>query len=136
MLHVNRATLLGHAGRDPEVRTLPGGGRTAWFSLATTERWKRTDGEPGEATEWHRVVVYGGTVKAVEARVRKGALVMVEGRIAGREFTDGAGVDRRVTEIVVGRPQDTVNVLTAKPNATAAAGASGAGADADDAEAG
>ena len=69
MLHVNRATLLGHAGRDPEVRTLPGGGRTAWFSLATTERWTRTDGEPGEATEWHRVVVYGGAVKAVEVRV-------------------------------------------------------------------
>ena len=135
MLHVNRATLLGHAGRDPEIRTLPGGGRTAWFSLATTERWRRTDGEPAEAIEWHRVVVYGGAVKAVEARVRKGALVMVEGRIAGREFTDGAGVDRRITEIVVGRPQDTVNVLTAKPNETAAAGASGAGADADDAEA-
>lgn len=135
MLHVNRATLLGHAGRDPEIRTLPGGGRTAWFSLATTERWTRKDGEPGEATEWHRVVVYGGAVKAVEARVRKGALVMVEGRIAGREFTDGAGVDRRITEIVVGRPQDTVNVLTAKPNETTAAGVSGAGADADDAEA-
>ena len=60
---------------------------------------------------------------------------MVEGRIAGREFTDGAGVDRRITEIVVGRPQDTVNVLSAKPNETAAAGASGTGADADDAEA-
>ena len=136
MLHVNRATLLGHAGRDPEVRTLPGGGRTAWFSLATTERWRRTDGEPGEATEWHRVVVYGGAVKAVEARVRTGALVMVEGRIAGREFTDGAGVDRRITEIVVGRAQDTVNVLTPKPNETAAAGASGAGAEADAAGAG
>ena len=131
MLHVNRATLLGHAGRDPEVRTLPGGGRTAWFSLATTERWTRKNGEPGEATEWHRVVVYGGAVKAVEARVRKGALVMVEGRISGREFTDGAGVDRRITEIVVGRPQDTVNVLTPKPNETGAAAASGAGADAD-----
>ena len=135
MLHVNRATLLGHAGRDPEVRTLPGGGRTAWFSLATTERWRRTDGEPGEATEWHRVVVYGGAVKAVEARVRTGALVMVEGRIAGREFTDGAGVDRRITEIVVGRPQDMVNVLTPKPNETGSvpAGASVAGAGAGDA---
>ena len=136
MLHVNRATLLGHAGRDPEVHTLPGGGRTAWFSLATTSKWTRKDGEPAEATEWHRVVVYGGAVKAVEARVRKGALVMVEGRIGGRTFNDRAGVDRRITEIVVGRPQDTVNVLTPKPNETGAAveGASGAGADADAAE--
>ena len=121
MLHVNRATLLGHAGRDPKIRTLPAGGRTASFSLATTERWKRQDGQPAEATEWHRVVVYGGTVKAVEALVRKGAVVMVEGRVAGREFTDREGVDRRITEIVVSEPQGMVNVLSPKPDEDAGA---------------
>ena len=79
-------------------------------------------------------MVYGGQVKAVEERVRKGAAVMVEGRVAGREYRDGKGIDRRITEVVVGRPQDMVNVLPRKPAGDAGAGdapAEGAGADAD-----
>ena len=58
MLHINRVTLLGHAGRDPDIRTLPDGGRAATFSLATTERWKRDD---GEAAEPHRVATTWGS---------------------------------------------------------------------------
>ena len=65
MLNMNRATLLGHAGRDPEIRDLKKGGKAAVFTLATTEKWKDGDGNPAEATEWHRVVVYGPAVKAV-----------------------------------------------------------------------
>ena len=134
MLHINRATLLGHAGRDPEIRTLRSGDRTASFSLATTERWKRQDGEPAEATEWHQVVVYGATVKAVEAMVRKGAAVLVEGRVTERAFTDREGKERRVTEIVVAGPQGMVNVLSPKPAAGEPAHATDADAgEADDA---
>ena len=116
MLHINRATLLGHAGRDSEIRTLRGGAKTAAFSLATTERWKRQDGQVAESTEWHRIVVYGGQVKPVEALVKKGAVVMVEGRIAAREYQDGKGVDRRITEVIVSGPQGMVNVLSRKPD--------------------
>ena len=58
MLNMNRVTLLGHAGRDPDIRTLKGGGKAASFSLATTEKWKDRDGEAAENTEWHRIVVY------------------------------------------------------------------------------
>ena len=54
MLNMNRATLVGHAGRDPEIRDLKGGGKAATFTLATTEKWKDGDGRPAEATEWHR----------------------------------------------------------------------------------
>jgi len=111
MLNMNRATLLGHAGRDPEIRDLKGGRKAAVFTLATTEKWKDGDGNPAEATEWHRVVVYGPAVKAVEAMLKKGDRVMVEGRIATRGFTDREGQDRAVTEIVVSRRQDTVNIL-------------------------
>ena len=114
MLNMNRATLLGHAGRDPELRDLDNGGRAAVFTLATTEKWTDREGNPAEATEWHRVVVYGPTVKAVEAMLRKGDRVMVEGRIATRGFTDKEGNDRAVTEIVVSRRQDTVNILSAR----------------------
>ena len=114
MLNMNRATLLGHAGRDPEIRELRNGGRAAVFTLATTEKWTDGDGNPAEATEWHRVVVYGPAVKAVERMLGKGDRVMVEGRIATRSFRDREDNDRTVTEIVVSRRQDTVNILSAR----------------------
>ena len=114
MLNMNRATLLGHAGRDPELRDLGNGGRAAVFTLATTEKWTDREGKPAEATEWHRIVVYGPAVKAVETMLRKGDRVMVEGRIASRAFRDKEGNDRAVTEIVVSRRQDTVNILSAR----------------------
>ena len=112
MLNMNRVTLLGHAGRDPEIRTIKSGDKTATFSFATTERWRRKDGGTGEATEWHRIVVFGAAVEAVEKLVRKGAALLIEGRITTREYQDKKGDNRRVTEIVVGGPQGRVNVLS------------------------
>ena len=116
MLNMNRVTLLGHAGRDPEIRTIKSGDKTATFSLATTDKWRRKDGGTGEATEWHRIVVFGAAVEAVEKLVRKGAALLIEGRITTREYQDKKGESRRVTEIVVGfllpGPQGRVNVLS------------------------
>jgi len=114
MLHVNRATLLGRAGRDPDVRTLKGGGKAAAFSLATTEKWTDREGRPAEATEWHRVVVYGPAAAAVETMLRKGDPVLVEGRIATRGFRDKEGTDRTITEVVVAGPQGTVSILSGR----------------------
>lgn len=136
MLHINRVTLLGHAGRDPDLRTLPDGGRTASFSVATTRRWKDRDGNPAEATDWHRIAVYGGAVEAVERMVRKGAAVLVEGRLAHREFRDRKGWDREVAEIVVAGPHGTVNVLSPPPAEAAGDPASAEPADGVHAEAG
>ena len=112
MLNMNRVTLLGHAGRDPEIRTMKSGEKTATFSLATTDKWRRKDGGTGEATEWHRIVVFGAAVEAVEKLVRKGAALLVEGRITSHEYQDKKGESRRVTEIVVAGPQGLVNVLS------------------------
>ena len=114
MLNLNRVTLLGHAGRDPEVRTLSSGGKAASFSLATTEKWRDRDGEAAERTEWHRIVVYGPTVDVVETMVTKGGAVLVEGRLATRGYRDREGKERSVTEIVVAGPQGLVNVLGAR----------------------
>ena len=127
MLNMNRATLVGHAGRDPEIRDLKNGGKAAVFTLATTEKWTDGDGRPAEATEWHRVVVYGATVAAVEKMLKKGDRVMVEGRIATRGFTDREGNDRTVTEIVVSGWQGMVNMLGGRraPEATPDAGDGG-----------
>ena len=121
MLHMNRVTLLGHAGRDPEGRDLQRGERTASFTLATTRRWKGQGGAAVEKTDWHRVVVYGGAVKPAEEFVRKGSLVLVEGRLATREFDDSKGIRRQVTEVVVAGPQGVVNVLTPKAKERAGA---------------
>ena len=114
MLNMNRVTLLGHIGRDPDIRTLKGGGKAASFSLATTEKWTDRDGQAAENTEWHRIVVYGPTVDAVEAMVAKGGAVLVEGRLATRDYRDREGNERSVTEIVVAGPQGLVNVLGAR----------------------
>ena len=115
MLDINRVTLLGRAGRDPEIRELRSGERAASFTLATTQKWTGKDGQPAEATEWHRIAVFGGAVKAVETMVAKGAAVLVEGRIARREYQDREGKAQKVTEIVVAGPQGMVNVLSPRP---------------------
>ncbi len=124
MLTVNRATLLGHAGRDPEIRELRNGGRAATFPLATAEKWTDREGKPAEATDWHRVVVYGAAVGIVGTMLRKGDPVMVEGRIATRQYRDRDDNERTVTEIVVAGPQGMVNILSERraPEETPGAG--------------
>ena len=137
MLNVNRVTLLGHVGRDPEIHTSAAGDQAARFSLATTERWKDRAGEPQERTEWHRIIVFGGQVGVVERLVRKGAAVLVEGRLTVREYTDKQDQPRQATEIIVSGPQGMVNVLAprtgSEPEAPAVESAlavtAGAGAD-------
>ena len=112
MLTMNRATLVGHAGRNPEMRTLPSGGEVALFSLATNERFKRRDGTEGETTEWHAIVAFGGAAQTVRKLVHRGAAVLVEGRIATRTWRDRSGTEHRTSEILVAGPQARVNVLT------------------------
>ena len=114
MLNMNRVTLLGHAGRDPEIRDLRNGEKAASFTLATTEKWKDREGNPAEATEWHRITVYGPTVEAVGKMLKKGDAVLVEGRVATREYRDKEDVSRTVTEIVVAGRQGVVNVLSGR----------------------
>ena len=117
MLNMNRVTLLGHAGRDPEIRDLRNGEKAASFSLATTEKWKDREGKPAEATEWHRIVVYGPTVEAVGKMLKKGDAVLVEGRLATREYRDKQDMARTITEIVVAGRQGIVNVLSGRREA-------------------
>ena len=112
MLTMNRATLVGHAGRNPEMRTLPSGSEVALFSLATNERFKRRDGTEGESTEWHAIVAFGSAAQTVRKLVHRGAAVLVEGRIATRTWTDKSGTEHRTSEILIAGPQARVNVLT------------------------
>ena len=136
MLTMNRATVLGHAGRDPEFRTLPSGDEVASFSLATNERYRRRDGTAEETTEWHAIVAFGSAARTVRRLVHRGAAVLVEGRMATRAWTDRTGTEHRTSEIVVAGPQARVNVLTKRPEPGDGEGPGGGAAPAAAAKAG
>ena len=100
MSSVNKIILVGHLGADPEMRNLPEGGAVCNLRLATTDKWKdKNTGEPREATEWHRVVMYRKLAETADHYLKKGACIYVEGRLHYREWKDRDGRDRLSTEI-------------------------------------
>lgn len=112
MASVNKAIIVGHLGKDPEVRYLPSGEAVANFSVATSSKYKNKSGEVVEETEWHRCSVFGKLAEICEQYLLKGSLVYIEGRLKTRKWTDTANVERYSTEINVremtmlgGRPQ-------------------------------
>jgi single-strand DNA-binding protein len=102
---LNKVTLIGNLGNDPEVRSTTGGNRVATFSLATSRTWNDAAGAKQEKTEWHRCVVWNtkGSQLAdiVEKYVKKGDKLYVEGRIEYRQWQDKDGQTRYSTEINV-----------------------------------
>lgn len=97
---INKATLVGNVGNEPEVRNLENDVKVATFSLATSERYIDKNGQRQERTEWHRIAVWRSLANVVEQYVHKGSQVYVEGRITYRQFKDKDGNDRYSTEIV------------------------------------
>jgi single-strand DNA-binding protein len=100
---VNKAIIVGNVGKDPEVRTMQSGDKIVNLSVATSESWKdKASGERKERTEWHRVVIFNqGIAGIAEKYVRKGSKVYIEGQIETRKWTDGNGVEKYSTEIVL-----------------------------------
>ena len=102
---LNKVTLIGNLGADPEVRSTSGGNRVATFSLATSRSWTGTSGEKQEKTEWHRCVVWNSKssqlADIVERYLKKGDKVYVEGRIEYRQWQDKENQTRYSTEINV-----------------------------------
>ena len=100
MSSFNQASIIGHLGKDPEVRYLPSGEAVANFSVATSERWKdKSTGEVQESVEWHRISTFGRLAEIVGEYLKKGSLVFVQGKLKTRKYTDGQGVERYSTEI-------------------------------------
>jgi single-strand DNA-binding protein len=98
---LNKVTLIGRLGADPEVRYMPSGGAVANISLATNFRWKdKQTGEKKESTEWHRVVFFNRLAEIVGEYLKKGGQVYIEGRLKTRKWQDQNGHDRYTTEIV------------------------------------
>ena len=102
---LNKVTLIGNLGNDPEVRSTTGGNRVATFSLATSRSWNDAAGSKQEKTEWHRCVVWNTKssqlADIVERYVHKGDKLYVEGRIEYRQWQDKDGQTRYSTEINV-----------------------------------
>ena len=102
---LNKVTLIGNLGSDPEVRSTTGGNRVATFSLATSRSWNDQSGSKQEKTEWHRCVVWNTKssqlADIVERYVKKGDKLYVEGRIEYRQWQDKEGQTKYSTEINV-----------------------------------
>jgi single-strand DNA-binding protein len=145
---LNKVTLIGNVGADPEVRSTNGGNRVATFSLATSRAWNDASGAKQEKTEWHRCVVWNSKVSTladiVERYVKKGDKLYVEGRIEYRQWQDKDGQTKYSTEINVrelimlgsgrGASADAEGGARRAPVAAKAKAGAGAGAAGDDFE--
>ena len=106
MASVNKVTLIGNLGRDPEVRYTPNGAAVCNVSIATTRNWKdKNSGDKVEETEWHRVVFYDRLAEIAGEYLKKGRSVYVEGRLKTRKWQDKDGKDNYTTEIVAEQMQ-------------------------------
>lgn len=108
MAGVNKVILVGHLGKDPEVRHLENGTSVANFTLATSESYKDKAGNRIDQTEWHNIVVWRGLADVAEKFLKKGSQIYLEGKIRTRSWEDQTGNKKYTTEIVA----DTFNMLS------------------------
>lgn len=111
---INKVTLIGRMGKDPDVRYTPDGAMVTNFSIATDEHWKDKNGEQVQKTEWHKIVTFGKLAEICGNYLKKGSLVFVEGKIQTRSWEDKEGVKKYTTEIVA----NEMKMLDSKPKET------------------
>jgi single-strand DNA-binding protein len=99
---VNKVILLGNVGKDPEIRSTPGGTMVATFGLATTDRQKDAQGNWQDRTEWHNLVAFGRTAEIIRDYVKKGHKLFIEGSLRTSSWDDKqSGQKRYKTEVIV-----------------------------------
>ena len=111
---VNKVTLVGNLGRDPEVRAMQNGDKIVQLSIATSDKWKdKSSGEQRERTEWHRVVIFNDALgKIAEQYLKKGSSVYLEGQLQTRKWTDQqSGQEKYTTEVVLQRYRGELTLL-------------------------
>ena len=97
----NKVQLIGHLGAAPEVKTFENGNTLAKMNIATNETYKNAKGEEVSDTQWHRVTAWGKTAEIAGKYLTKGSQVLIDGRLAYREYTDKEGQRRFMTDVVV-----------------------------------
>jgi len=104
-MNLNKVFLLGRLTADPQLRMTAAGKPVATFSLATNRLWLNQQGQRQEETQYHNIVVWGRQAEVTNQFLRKGGLVLVEGRLQTRTWKDQQGQNRKTTEIVADRLQ-------------------------------
>ncbi len=128
---LNKVILIGNLGKDPEVSYLASGVPVAKFSMATSERWKDTDGNFQEKTEWHNIVAWRKLAEICGQYLKKGGKIYLEGKLQTRSWDDkNTGVKKYMTEIVAddlimldSKGQGTDNAHDSSPAVPEAGGA-------------
>ena len=116
---VNKVTLVGNLGRDPEVRAMQNGDKIVQLSIATSDRWKdKNTGEQRERAEWHRVVIFNDALgRIAEQYLKKGSTVYLEGQLQTRKWTDQqSGQEKYTTEVVLQRYRGELTLLGSRPD--------------------
>jgi len=117
MKGVNKATIVGTLGADPEIRYTADGGAVTNVSIATNEKWKdKKTGEAQERTEWHKCTFFGRQAEIAGEYLKKGSQVYIEGKLRTEQYTDKEGVERYSTKIIV----DVLQLLGSKPEGRSA----------------
>ena len=126
---VNKVILVGNLGNDPDVRSLPNGGKVVNLSVATSERWRdRNSGEQREKTEWHRVVIFSeGLARVAEQYLKKGSKVYLEGQLQTRKWQDQSGQDKYSTEVVLQNFNSSMVLLDGRGEGSGDSGGYGGG---------
>lgn len=117
MRGVNKVIIVGHLGADPDVHQFPDGNRVTSISVATSSQWTDQNGQAKEATEWHRVKLYGRIGDIAAEYLRKGGKVYIEGSLRTRKWIDDHGTNHYVTEIFASSMQMLGNVINTEPAA-------------------
>ncbi len=119
---LNKVMIIGHLGRDPEMRYTPSGRPVTTFSVATSRSWHSADGERHEETEWFNVVAWGSLAEICNQYLRKGQQVYIEGRLQTRRWEDTEGNKHFTTELVakemimLGERRDISTTYVSKPD--------------------
>ena len=111
-MSVNKVFLLGHLGKDPDLRTTPSGTAVCTFSLATSERFKDKQGQQQEKTEWHNIVAWAGLGETCGKSLHKGKKIYIEGKIQNCSYEDHEGIKRYISEVII----NNMNMLGGKEN--------------------
>lgn len=116
---LNKVTLIGNLGRDPEIRTTNDGREIANLNIATSESWKdKITGERKDKTEWHRVVCFNeGLVKVIKNYVKKGSKLYIEGQLQTRKWIDSDNQEKYTTEVVLQNFNSSLILLDSKGEA-------------------
>jgi single-strand DNA-binding protein len=124
---LNKVTLIGHLGKDPELRYTPNGTAVCNFSLATTESYKADDGNWVDKTEWHNIVTWRKLAETCSNYLKKGSKIYAEGKITTESYEKDGGDKRYITKIVL-------NSMIMLDNKGGGSGASQSGSDAGSSE--